>query len=483
MMAEFGEPELTAEPAKAPRLFVSYSWTNQAHIDWVMQLATDLRAYGVDTVIDRWDLREGQDAHSFMEQSVRGEAIDKAILVCDRKYVDRANKREGGVGAESQVVTSSIYKDVEQTKFVAVVTESDDDGEAVLPNFLTSRIFIDFRNSEEYSERLQQLVRWVFDKPLYRKPDLGPRPEFINDQIDFAPIQFHVNSLQGHNSAGRRDLGRFLDEAGRQKTDFTVEMSSDEPNDETIYRGIKSLPPIISQIIGEFDTVLIDRELSDVEIDATIEYFGKIAQNYEKGSTSWSGDVTKFFGQFICTAVLSRSLKFRRFDTAESILQSVLIKMSYGGVTAETIPLRSLNTYLRSLEGRNERLKLRRLSLHSDIIKEICELVKIDLFEYMQADLILYFRQNDTKNRRFWWPDSLLYAADANGPLPLFARALQTSLRDQLMPLIGASDKNALEEIVRKIEEQEFPRISWPNGFSTVDVKQLANLAAILDTY
>jgi hypothetical protein len=482
-MAEDNKPELAAEPAKAPRLFVSYSWTNQAHIDWVMQLATDLRAYGVETVIDRWDLREGQDAHSFMEQSVRGDAIDKAILVCDRKYVDRANKREGGVGAESQVVTSSIYKDVEQTKFTAVVTESDDDGAPVLPNFLTSRIFIDFRNSEEYSERLQQLVRWVFDKPLYRKPDVGPRPEFINDQIDFEPIRFHGNSLQGHNSAGRRDLGRFLDEACRQKADFTVEMSTDEPNDETIYRGIKSLPPIISQIIGEFDNVLIERELSDVEIDLATEYFGRIVQNYEKGSTSWSGDVTKFFGQFICTAILSRALKFRRFNTAESILQSVLIKMSYGGVTAETIPLKSLNTYLKSLESRNERLKLRRLSLHSDIIKEICEIIKIDLFEYMQADLILYFRESDTKYSRFWWPDSLLYAADTHGPLPLFARALQPSFRDRLMPMIGVSDKNALEELIQKIDAQKLPRISWPSGFSTVDVKQLANLYAILDTY
>jgi hypothetical protein len=52
------------------------------------------------------DLREGQDAHSFMEQSVRGDEINKTILVCDRKYVERANKREGGVGAESQVVTA-----------------------------------------------------------------------------------------------------------------------------------------------------------------------------------------------------------------------------------------------------------------------------------------------------------------------------------------------------------------------------------------
>ena len=160
--------------SEPPRLFVSYSWTDQSHIDWVIQLATDLRNLGVEAIIDRWHLREGQDAHSFMESMVRSGEITKAILVCDRKYVERANRREGGVGAESQIVTSTIFADVGQTKFVAVVKDSNDDGSPTLPNFLTSRIFIDFRNSELYADRLQQLVRWAFDKPLIASQKLGP---------------------------------------------------------------------------------------------------------------------------------------------------------------------------------------------------------------------------------------------------------------------------------------------------------------------
>jgi SEFIR domain len=126
--------------SQRPKLFVSYSWTDPAHIDWVIQLATDLCNLGVEAIIDRWHLREGQDAHSFMESMVRSGEVNKAILVCDRKYVDRANSREGGVGAESQIVTSTIFADVGQTKFVAVIRESNDDGSPTLPNFLTSRI-------------------------------------------------------------------------------------------------------------------------------------------------------------------------------------------------------------------------------------------------------------------------------------------------------------------------------------------------------
>lgn len=104
---------------RQPKLFISYSWTSATHVEWVMQLATDLRTNGVDAIIDQWHLKEGQDAHSFMEQMVRDEKIEKVILVCDKKYVDRANSREGGVGVESQVITQKIYGDVSQTKFVA----------------------------------------------------------------------------------------------------------------------------------------------------------------------------------------------------------------------------------------------------------------------------------------------------------------------------------------------------------------------------
>jgi hypothetical protein len=88
-------------------------------------------------------------------------------------------------------------------------------------------------------EKLQQVVRWVFDKPLYRKPEVGPRPNFIDEQIDFEPIRLTSVPNVGHNSSGRRDLMIFLEEAERQRAEFPVEFTKEEENDETVYRGIK----------------------------------------------------------------------------------------------------------------------------------------------------------------------------------------------------------------------------------------------------
>lgn len=50
------------------KLFISYSWTNQDHETWVLNLAKELVENGVHVIIDKWDLKEGQDSYSFMEK-------------------------------------------------------------------------------------------------------------------------------------------------------------------------------------------------------------------------------------------------------------------------------------------------------------------------------------------------------------------------------------------------------------------------------
>lgn len=44
-----------------PRIFLSYSWTSEEHVQWVLELAERLRADSVDAVLDQWDLKEGHD--------------------------------------------------------------------------------------------------------------------------------------------------------------------------------------------------------------------------------------------------------------------------------------------------------------------------------------------------------------------------------------------------------------------------------------
>ena len=41
-----------------PKVFISYSWTKS---ELVLQFANRLMSHGVEVVLDKWDLKEGQD--------------------------------------------------------------------------------------------------------------------------------------------------------------------------------------------------------------------------------------------------------------------------------------------------------------------------------------------------------------------------------------------------------------------------------------
>jgi hypothetical protein len=101
------------------------------------------------------------------------------VLVCDRAYVEKADQRSGGVGTEAQIISGELYAKGEQDKFVAVVRERHESGEACLPAYYASRIYIDLSDATSYSDNFDRLVRWAFDKPLYQKPEVGEPPSFL----------------------------------------------------------------------------------------------------------------------------------------------------------------------------------------------------------------------------------------------------------------------------------------------------------------
>jgi TIR domain len=137
---------------------------------------------GVDVILDKWDLKEGNDANAFMEKMVSDEDIKKVILVIDEQYSEKADRRKGGVGTETQIISAELYARVDQNKFVAVIAGKGNDGKTKLPVFYRSRIYIDLSNEESYGNNFEQLLRWIYNKPLYEKPELGKKPAFLDEE-------------------------------------------------------------------------------------------------------------------------------------------------------------------------------------------------------------------------------------------------------------------------------------------------------------
>lgn len=125
-----------------PKVFISYSWSGAEHEQFVMELATTLRTHGVDAILDKWRLKPGQDKYVFMETMVTDPSVVKVLVLCDRVYQEKANRRAGGVGTESQIISQELYSKVQQTKFIPVLCERGVEGEEFLPVFMKGRIYV-----------------------------------------------------------------------------------------------------------------------------------------------------------------------------------------------------------------------------------------------------------------------------------------------------------------------------------------------------
>ena len=58
-----------------PKAFISYSWTTQAHKEFVRYWADWLLADGIDIILDVYDLQEGHDKYAFMERMVTDDSV------------------------------------------------------------------------------------------------------------------------------------------------------------------------------------------------------------------------------------------------------------------------------------------------------------------------------------------------------------------------------------------------------------------------
>ncbi len=170
-----------------PRVFISYSHDSAEHKEWVLDFATTLRSRGVDIVLDLWELKPGDDLPQFMETQL--ETSDYVIMVCSKKYVEKANAGVGGVGYEKMILTSTLLSKIDSNKIIPIIRQK---GSEKRPTFLKSKVYINFSNDADIEYSLDDLLRVLLNAPLYEKPEIGAnqfkplegaRPDRIADGV------------------------------------------------------------------------------------------------------------------------------------------------------------------------------------------------------------------------------------------------------------------------------------------------------------
>ena len=156
-----------------PRVFLSYSHEESEHGQWVMDLGKLLRENGVDAYLDKWDLIPGQDTTYFMESEIRDS--DFVILVCTPLYAEKSNIPRGGVGYEKNIISAEMLQANDlRPKFIPILRKGTFDD--ALPTYLGSKYAIDFREAQNQSNALDELLRAIYKQPHPDKPPLGINP-------------------------------------------------------------------------------------------------------------------------------------------------------------------------------------------------------------------------------------------------------------------------------------------------------------------
>lgn len=151
-----------------PKVFISYSWSDQNHQELVKHWADRLVADSVEVNLDIYGLKKGHDKFAFMERMVTDPLVTHVLVICDKKYAEKADTLKAGVGTETQIISSEVYGKVKQSKFIPIVCEFDSDDNPFLPAYLKTRMWINFSSPEAENENWEQLVHLLYVKPQHK---------------------------------------------------------------------------------------------------------------------------------------------------------------------------------------------------------------------------------------------------------------------------------------------------------------------------
>lgn len=451
-----------------PKLFVSYSWSNPAHEQRVLDLASELVEAGIDVILDKWNLHEGQDAVAFMEQMVTNPEITKVAIISDRVYAEKADGRRGGVGTETQIISREVYENQDQNKFVVVAVERDDEGKVYVPTYAKSRIHIDLSVEETYADHFEKLLRWIYNKPLHVRPPLGKTPSFLVEDPQI---------LLGNSAAFRRCQDAIRNNkpsAVGAFDDYTVVLIENLEKlrisggqaefDELVVKSIEDFLPYRNEVIQILVTVY--QYSTGIELSQKVHrLFEGLIRYLGRSTTSrydWDNDNYRFIVHELFLYALAIMLKHERFTDAQIMLEQnyfVGDNLEYRRQSMVGYPV--FREYMKSLVHRNERLNLRRLSLRADFLKQRASGTGLDFRYLMQADFLAFMRA-ELKYGEYdrWWPETLLYANRREHTFEIFARAESKSYFNRIKGVLGIEDISEIDQLFDQYRkgERKVPR-------------------------
>lgn len=474
-----------------PKVFISYSWSNQPHQELVKHWADRLVADGVNVILDIYDLKEGDDKYAFMEMMVTDPSVTHVLVICDHAYAEKANARKAGVGTESQIISGEVYKKVKQSKFIPIVCEFSDDGEPILPAFMKSRMWINFSSPEAENDNWEQLIRLLYGKPQHVKPKQGKAPTFITSDTPIPTSEAYAkfNSLKQALLQDKKGLKRyrrdFIESCISYADDLRVrERPKVDSIGEKVLEDCGKLKAVRDHLC---DWVLLESDISDAPefSEALVDVLEKLRELKSRPTeiSQWNDSWPEAHSVFVYETflyIVAALLKSDAYNTLNEVFTThYLIPASDSHGQSNFERFDCFYGYSQSLQSVLAPEGRRLCAPNAELIKRQADRGDIPFSEVRQAELLILLMSFITPETN-WYPATLHYSSYGN-TYPFFVRAAQHKNFNRLTTITGISDAQELREKVKaghnRLNTSQWSNFHYERNFwSSMNMEKLDSL-------
>ncbi len=466
-----------------PKVFISYSWSSKEYEKRIMEIVDALRDSGIDTIFDKYNLKEGADLNVFMEKIVNDTSITKVLIFCDKQYTEKADNRKGGAGTEPLIISPKVYNDGypagENKKFIPIVMEKNEEtGEPYIPIYMTGRKYFDF-TKPNFPDEFEKLVRFLYGQSEYREPALGQVPSYVTEpQQSYFGIRTRkesaINALKEDKKSALTYCEDFFSKTYEILDDFVIDREKTDDMEETVWNHINDLTPL-SKDCGDVLKTMLICNTNEATINCIRRFLERLlTYKYKtKGDRTleFQSDHFRFFTYYIYINLINFLITRYDFETLKLFLYNYYVSNQYGGSKLQNFSIFYPETKI--FELRKSKLQLNRRSLEADLLKQGCQNNETELDNIMQADLLLKMCaiKEETHERTFWYPQSLVYAEMREYPFELFVRSESKNFFNKTLGVLGFNKDN-LETVKKQL--LELSRYAYHLGW--IEPTKLSNI-------
>ena len=221
-------------------------------------------------------------------------------------------------------------------------------------------------------------MRWVYDKPLYIRPGIGKRPSFLEESegISLGTTATHkraISAIKENKPFLSGALDEYLTTFVSNLEKFRITDKDGEFDDQVI-DNLEKFIPYRNEAISLFIALAQYAPTEEVILklhrffESLIPYMNK-PENVNSWC-EWDFDNFKFIVQELFLYLIAILIKHEKFSEVNLLLNQeyyVPDQSDYG--KDAMVGYDALQVHLRSLDYRNTRLKLNRVSLHADLLE------------------------------------------------------------------------------------------------------------------